>query len=184
MKPLFQNITVMDKHMAARFYAVSWPKNLGFLAVALSAVGVFAVAYGVFYIMAGGSGAVLYGVAMFLMAAGALFLAFFGYLLRLGRYVQAQQKLWGGPILQKQVDFFDEDFTQTTRLGRSAFRYDMLTGVTCRRGVVVLWMGKYALVMDDAGFAKGGHDAFLLFIREKTKENRKNMLKNIFGRRG
>lgn len=168
MEPLYHNKTCMDARACREFLALTWGKNVGVFRVILVVVAVFAVAYGILQLVLGQGGLLVYALLLFLMADVAIFLAFFGYLMRVGRYLREQQKLWGGDTLDKEVWFYEEYFLQKTRLGELRFLYPQLTKVSCNRRGVVLFFGSQALYMDRQGFGEEGQGAsFRTFIRGK-----------------
>lgn len=169
MEPQFVNHTKMDKATCRSFLALSWPRNAGTLRIVMLATAIFAIVYGVLQLVVSGLVGWTYAAGMALMGAAALFLAQYGYLLRLNQYVVAQQKAWGSPTLDKEVLFYENFFVQKTRLGEIQFSYKKLTKINQNKTAMLLWMNKEALLLNKNGFIRGNPDEFRGFIRDKIK---------------
>lgn len=171
MEPLFTNHTLLDKTTCRHFLAMAWPKNAGPARWVLLAAGLAALVYGA-VVAAGGNWA--YAAAMFLSGLLALFVGGWGWLVRLGRYTQAQQRAWGGPTLQKTVRFYPDCFVQHSALGQLSFEYVAVTRVKRRGNMLLLWMGPSALLLAADGFgSEEANAAFPAFMQGKRDEQRR-----------
>lgn len=174
MEPIFTNRTLMDAAACRQFLALTWSRGNGLMRVVMVAVAALAAVYGAFQLLAGRE-FLVYALLLFAVAALALFLAFFGYLLRVRRYVRRQQELWGGPTLEKDIYFYEDYFLQKTRLGQQRFMYHQVTAVRFGRRSAVLLFGNQGLQLDPQGFGDGEKSAeFRRFIAEKTRQNKSN----------
>lgn len=172
MEPLFTNHTTMDAAACRRFLAFTWGKNAGGVRWVLLATAVLAIVYGAMQLVARGAAGVPYALGMLGVGGVAVFLSFWGWVLRAGRYVRAQQALWGGDTLDKAVRFYPGYFEQESRLGKMRFEYADVTRVREKRGALLVEMGQSAMLLCTAGFAEGDGEKFSVFMQEKIAENK------------
>lgn len=171
----YSNHTQMDKAACRDFLQLAWPKNGGYMRIILLAAGVFALVYAVLQILAFGTAQLWYALGFVLMGAAALFLGLRGWLLRLGVYTKTQKKLWGGPTLDKTVDFYETEFAQKSKLGEMKFGYEHIDTLRQNKTALLIGMGAGALLIKVDGFAENEYPAFLRFLAEKCgKKTRKN----------
>ncbi|MGD9559188.1 MAG: hypothetical protein AB7V55_01095 [Oscillospiraceae bacterium] len=172
MHPKLTNHTVMDKKSCHAFLALAWPKNAGPMRWLMLAVAVFAAGYGVFQLVAFGTGQLGYVLAFFVLAGLAVFIGFWGWRLRAGRYTKEQQAAWGGATLEKTVRFYEEGFVQSSRLAELSFGYEQVDTLRGSGQWLLIGMGGSALLLGRGGFVEDSGD-FLAFMLEKCPENMK-----------
>lgn len=173
MEAMYVNETTMDKSTCRDFMSLTWPQNGGWLRKVMWGVAALAVVYAGALIWQYGTGDLLYVVALLLMAAAAVFLAQWGWLLRLGRYTRGQQAAWGGATLEKTLTFEKSGITQESRLGTLHFSYEALTALSLGTQVLILWMGNQVILLSRSGFTTGSETDFIAFAQAILKQNKR-----------
>ncbi len=173
MDIVFKNKTLMDKHTCREFQALTWSKNAGIFRWVLLGIGGISILYGVLQLVFEGPAAIGYAIGFFLMGCAAVFLGQWGYLFKVGQYTKRQQKLWGGPTLEKEVDFCDDVFVQQSKLGKLRFAYHDVTGLREGKTTVVILIGRGAMLVKKDGFADGTGEEFKTFMRGKIKNKKR-----------
>lgn len=171
MQPLLTNKTTMDKQTCQEMLQVTWSKNAGVLRIILLVLAVFSLLYGVLQIALLGWGGIGFALGMLVIGGSAVFVALWGYRLKAGGAYKKQKVLWGGETLEKQIDFYQDKIVQHSRLGELTFRYNEISGMLEGKTILVLMVGRAALLMQKEGFDGKTYAESLAFI--KTKINKK-----------
>lgn len=168
-RPLYTNHTTMDKKTCKSFLSMTWPRYAGAIRWVLLGLAVFALAYGLWRLFTEKSDAAMYVTAMLLIAAVALFLALWGWVLRIKRYTTAQQKSWGAPSSEKTVRFYDDCFEQENGHGVLRFDYGRVTSVKKTRDMLLLMIGPSSVLMRRDGFELEDDADFLMFLENRCR---------------
>lgn len=169
VQPPFTNHTTLDGATCRDFLALSWPRNAGATRWVLAGVAVVAAGWGAGQLWLEGLPALPYAAALFFMAAAALFLAFWGWVLRIKKYTAAQRRAWGAPTLDKTVYFYDGYFEQQSALGTLRFSYGRISRVRKNRRCLLLDMGSSAMLLRRDGLEPADEAALLAFVAARGR---------------
>lgn len=168
---LFSNKTIMDNQTCKDFMQITWNKNGGIIRILLFIIGIISFGLGVFYLIAPGEIKLFRGIGMIVISAYPLFLAWKGYIFRLSKYIESQKKIWGSDTLEKQIDFYDTGFTQTTKLGVLEFENSKITAIVSNKTSIIIYMDNNALLISADGFIKGNKTEFIEYINGLINKN-------------
>lgn len=173
MDATYINKTTLDAASCKEFMSITWAKNLGWMRYLLWSAGAVGLVYGAALLWQNGVTSLGYAIFLFVLAAAAIYLAKWGWQLRLKRYTRQQIDAWKGETLTKEVRFGKEGITQESPLGTLQFPYEKLTFLTLGNRMLVLWMGNQVLMLERAGFTKGTEADFIQYITRILKQNKK-----------
>lgn len=173
-RPLYTNTTILDKKTCRKYLSMTWPYYAGAIQWMLIGLAAFTFAYGLWRLFTEKNEAVFYAAALFFIAAVALFLAFWGWALRVKRYTAAQEKSWGGPSSERIVRFYDDHFEQESNRGTLQFKYDRITSVKKNSSMLLITMDLSYIIMRRDGFGVEGDADFIRFLERKCGENKIN----------
>lgn len=164
----FVNKTTLNKDTCRDYLALTWTHNAGVLRWLMLGVAALALGYAGFLVWRLGPQGLLTAGLMLLLGAAAVYLAQWGWQMRLKNYTASQQHAWGADTLDKTVWFGEQDFCQASALGEPAFSYEKVDGLLEGKTSVVIKMGQHALLIKKDGFVGSTYPEFRAWFLQRS----------------